>query len=129
GLRGRGGMRLGRRRFVQLSAAAVGATALARATGGSIAHAQFEELYRLARAEGQLNLYGAGQTAPYQASATQFQAAFRGIAVNVTAGLSHELNSAINAQIASGNMDCDVAALQTLQDFERWKRANALLPF
>jgi len=64
-------MRLGRRRFVQLSAATVAAAALARATGGSVVHAQFEELYRLARAEGQLNLYGAGGTAPHLASAAQ----------------------------------------------------------
>jgi ABC-type Fe3+ transport system substrate-binding protein len=128
-LRGREGTRLGRRRFVQLSAATVGAAALARAAGGSVAHAQFEELYRLARAEGELNLYGAGFAAPYQASATQFQAAFPGLTVNITAGLSHELNSAIDAQIASGNVHSDITLLQTLQDFERWKRANVLLPF
>jgi ABC-type Fe3+ transport system substrate-binding protein len=39
------------------------------------------------------------------------------------------MNSAIDAQIAASNMDCDLAMLQTLQDFERWKRANALLPY
>jgi ABC-type Fe3+ transport system substrate-binding protein len=128
-LRGTERMRLGRRRFVQLSVGAVGAAALARATGGRVAHAQLEVLYRLARAEGQLNLYGAGGTAPYQASAAQFQNAFPGLTVQITAGLSNELNSTIDAQIAAGNMDCDVAVLQTLQDFERWKRGNALLPY
>ncbi|HZS01805.1 MAG TPA: ABC transporter substrate-binding protein [Chloroflexota bacterium] len=122
----RGGM--GRRRFLQVTAAGVGALALARG-GARVAHAQLEELYRLARGEGQLNLYGGGPTAPFQASGNQFAAAFPGITVNVTGGFSNELAPEIDRQIAAGNMDCDITILQTLQDFERWKRANALLPF
>jgi ABC-type Fe3+ transport system substrate-binding protein len=120
---------LGRRRFLQLTAAGVGVVALTRATGAGVAHAQFEELYRLARAEGQLNLYGGGPTAPFQTSGNQFSAAFPGITVNVTGGFSNVLAPEIDRQIAAGNMECDVTVLQTLQDFERWKQANALLPF
>ncbi len=124
---GRG--RMARRRFLRLTAAGVGAIALARGTGDRVALAQFEELYRLARAEGQLNLYGGGPTAPFQALGRQFVAAFPGIAVNVTGGFSNELAPEIDRQIAAGRIECDITILQTLQDFERWKRGNALLPF
>jgi ABC-type Fe3+ transport system substrate-binding protein len=120
---------LGRRRFLQVTAVSVGALTLARGSGARVAHAQFEELYRLARAEGQLNVYGGGPTAPFQASGNQFTAAFPGIAVNVTGGFSNELSPEIDRQIAAGTMDCDITVLQTLQDFERWKRGNALMPF
>jgi ABC-type Fe3+ transport system substrate-binding protein len=127
--RGLGASMLGRRHFLRLTAAAVGAAALARSTDERTAHAQFEELYRLARAEGQLNIYGGGPTAPFVNSGNQFSAAFPGITVNVTGGFSNVLAPEIDRQIAAGNLECDVTVLQTLQDFERWKRANALLPF
>jgi ABC-type Fe3+ transport system substrate-binding protein len=120
---------IGRRRFCQLTAAGVGAVALARATGERTAHAQFEDLYRLARAEGQLNIYGGGPTAPFVNSGNQFSAAFPGITVNVTGGFSNVLAPEIDRQIAAGSLECDVTVLQTLQDFERWKQVNALLPF
>ncbi|HLH23468.1 MAG TPA: ABC transporter substrate-binding protein [Chloroflexota bacterium] len=127
--RGPGVRPLGRRRFLQITAAGLGAVALMRTTDGRVAHAQFDELYRLARAEGQLNLYGGGPTAPFEASGRQFTAAFPGITVNVTGGFSNVLAPEIDRQIAAGSVECDVTVLQTLQDFERWKQQNALLPF
>ena len=93
-----------------------------------VAHAQFEELYRFARAEGSLTST-ARATAPFQTSGCQFLAAFPGITVNVTGGFSNELAPAIDAQIAAGQHGLRRHDPADLQDFERWKRGNALLPF
>jgi ABC-type Fe3+ transport system substrate-binding protein len=121
--------RIGRRRFLQVTAGALGAAAWARPDSARARPAAQEELYRLAREEGQLSLYGGGPTAPYQMWANRFQEAFPGITVNVRGGFSNVLAPAIDAQIAARNMEVDITVLQTLQDFDRWKRVDALLPF
>lgn len=118
--------RVGRRRFLGLTAAGVGALAVARATGPHVAYAQFEELYRLARAEGELNLYGGGPAAPFLAAAQRFMAAFPGITVNFTGS---GFRAALERQLAAGNMECDLVIFQGWQYFDGWKHANALLPF
>ncbi len=120
-----GSTRLGRRRFLHLTAAGVGAVALARATSTRVAYAQLDELYRLARAEGQLNLQGGGPAAGFQAAARQFMAAFPGVTVNF-AGVNRP---EIDRQLASGNLECDLVIFQGWQYFDRWKQDNALLPF
>jgi ABC-type Fe3+ transport system substrate-binding protein len=87
------------------------------------------DLYPAARREGQLNLYGGGPAAAFTNWARQYETAFPGIKVNIASGFSNELSPRIDAQIASGKVEADVAVLQTLQDFDRWSRQGALLRF
>src|SRR5262245_37053841 len=122
----RSSAQVGRRRFLRLTAAGVGALAVARAAGPRVAYAQFDELYRLARAEGQLNLYGGGPAAPFLAAADRFMAAFPGITVNFTGS---GFRPAIERQLAAGNVEADLVIFQGWQYFDHWKHANALLPF
>jgi ABC-type Fe3+ transport system substrate-binding protein len=84
-------------------------------------------LYARARKEGVLNLYGGGPAFWYADWAAQFKAAFPEIAVNFSGGFSNQLAPRIDQQIASGRMECDVAVLQTLQDFARWKTKGELI--
>jgi ABC-type Fe3+ transport system substrate-binding protein len=35
----------------------------------------------------------------------------------------------IDAQRKAGKLEADLAILQTIQDFERWRKTGALLPF
>lgn len=116
-----------RRRFLQRSAAALGA--LSSAPFLRAAEPELEALYRAAREEGSLSFYGGGPMAVHRRSADAFSQAFPGIKVEVAAGFSNVLAPRIDAQIAAGRLEVDVAMLQTLQDFERWKRAGALLPY
>jgi ABC-type Fe3+ transport system substrate-binding protein len=120
-----GTARVGRRRFLQLTAAGVGAVALAGTARSPVAHAQFEELYRLARAEGQLNLQGGGPAAAFLATARQFMAAFPDVTVNF-AGVDRV---AIDRQLAAGSVDTDLVIFQGWQYFDQWKHANALLAY
>ncbi len=87
------------------------------------------DLYPRARSEGQLNLYGGGPAAAFTSWARQYEAAFPGIKVNIASGFSNELSPRIDAQIAAGRLEADVAVLQTLQDFGRWSRRGELLKF
>src|SRR5262249_56107876 len=43
--------------------------------------------------------------------------------------LSTSLNQRIERQLASGTVETDLAILQTIQDFGKWKKAGALLLF
>src|SRR6202790_4153684 len=76
-----------------------------------------DKLYTRARQDRALSLYGGGPAAWYTDWAEQFQIPFPGIAVNFVGGFSNELTPRIDQQIASGQMECDVTILQTLQDF------------
>ena len=100
-----GSARLGRRRFLQLTAAGVGAVAVAGAARSPVAHAQFEELYRLARAEGQINLQGGGPAAAFLATARQFMAAFPDVTVNPDSSLGVEFSSSSVGGVLDGTSD------------------------
>ncbi len=88
-----------------------------------------DALYDKAKSEGGLVLYTGGPTAPWEAAAKDFSASYPGVAVSVTGGFSNVLDKKIDAQLATGNVEVDLAVLQTLQDFVRWKRQGALLDF
>jgi ABC-type Fe3+ transport system substrate-binding protein len=88
-----------------------------------------EELYEKAKQEKSLTLYGAGPSDPYQRRIKDFEEKYPGITVSFTGGLSIGLNKKIEEQLAAKKMDTDVAIFQTLQDFGRWKKQGALLPF
>ena len=85
-----------------------------------------DELYRLARQEGEVSLYGGGPASVYTGWAKLFEEKYPGIKVRVTGGFSNRLAVDIDAQRKAGKLDADLAMLQTIQDFERWRREGAL---
>ncbi len=86
-------------------------------------------LYENAKSEGALALYTGGPTAPWETTAKAFSARYPGITVSVTGGFSNVLDKKIDAQLAAGKPEVDMAVFQTLQDFVRWKQQGALLEF
>ena len=88
-----------------------------------------DELYAAAKKEGALVLYGGGPAAQYEPWAREFEQRFPGIKVTTKAGSSNALADEINAQLQTHKLQVDLAALQTIQDYERWKKIGALLPF
>jgi ABC-type Fe3+ transport system substrate-binding protein len=123
--RGQGGR--SRREF--LYGAALAGSAALLGCAGTEAPEDDAELYRKARGEGGLNLYGGGPMAAFQNWSRQFEAAYPGIKVEIASGFSNELSPRIDKQIAAGAVEADLAILQTLQDFDRWHRQGELLRF
>jgi ABC-type Fe3+ transport system substrate-binding protein len=95
-----------------------------------VARAQsLDALYEKAKAEGALVLYTGGPSAPWDAVTKEFSARYPGVVVSVTGGFSNVLDKKIDAQLAAGKLEVDMAVFQTLQDFARWKQHGALLEF
>jgi ABC-type Fe3+ transport system substrate-binding protein len=88
-----------------------------------------DELYQRAKVEKTLVLYGAGPAGSHDRWIKEFQERYPGVTVSFTGGLSHGLNQRIEQQRASGKMETDLAILQTIGDFVKWKQAGALLAF
>src|SRR4051794_23106243 len=103
--------------------------ALALVLGASAQAESIDELYAAAKKEGALVLYGGGPAAQYEPWAREFEQRFPGIRVTTKAGSSNVLADEIDAQIKAHSLQVDMAALQTIQDYERWKKAGVLLPF
>ena len=88
-----------------------------------------DALYEQAKLEKTLVLYGAGPTGSHDRWIKDFEQRFPGVTVAFTGGLSTSLNQRIERQLVSGTMEADLAILQTIQDFGKWKKADALLLF
>jgi ABC-type Fe3+ transport system substrate-binding protein len=88
-----------------------------------------DQLYAKAKAEQHLAFYSGGPVAPWQAVVAQFKELYPGIDVSVEGGFSNVLDAKIDAQIKAKAMVVDMAILQTIQDFVRWKKEGALLAF
>jgi ABC-type Fe3+ transport system substrate-binding protein len=112
-------------KLVLLLAAAVG---VAIATGGARAQTM-DQLYEGAKQEGALVLFGGGPAPPYEKFAAAFMQRYPGITVTATGGPSNVQSAEIDKQLAAGSLRVDLAMLQTVQDFERWKRAGVLAAF
>src|SRR3974390_1177997 len=110
------------RDIVAVSLATVGLAQAAAAQG-------MEQLYEAAKKEGALVLYGGGPITLYEPWAHEFEQRFPGIKVTAKAGSSNVLDQEIDTQMKAGNLQVDMAVLQTIQDYERWKKAGVLLPF
>jgi len=94
------------------------------------AHAEsMDALYEKAKLEKTVVLYGAGPTGSHDRWIKDFEQRFPGVTVAFTGGLSTSLNQRIERQLASATMETDLAILQTIQDFGKWKKAGALLSF
>jgi len=93
-------------------------------------HAQsIDELYQKARVEKTVALYGAGPTGSHDRWVKEFEQRFPGVTVTFTGGLSTALNKKIETQLANQKVETDLAILQTIQDFAKWKKTGAMLPF
>src|SRR3954452_6216292 len=114
---------------MKFSAFAHSLLALALVLGASARAETIDELYAAAKKEGALVLYGGGPAAQYEPWAREFEQRFPGIKVSTKAGSSNVLADEIDAQMKAHNLQVDLPALQTIQDYERWKQAGALLPF
>jgi ABC-type Fe3+ transport system substrate-binding protein len=90
-----------------------------------------DQLYREALAEGgQLNVYAGGDTPNAFAAWEQaFEKRFPGMDATILTDLSKSHGPRIDYQLARGKLEPDVAHLQTLQDFDRWKAEGVLLPY
>lgn len=88
-----------------------------------------DEFYQQAKNEKTVVLYGAGPTASHDRWIKEFEQTFPGVTVNFTGGLSPVLNKKIDAQLAAGKIETDLAVLQTIEDFARWKKAGTMMAF
>ncbi len=96
---------------------------------GAAAAETMDALYAAAKKEGALVLVGGGPAPQYERFARDFEQRFPGIQVAVTGGPSNVHAGEIDQQLAGRALRIDLALLQTVQDFERWKSAGALTPF
>ncbi len=104
---------------------------LAFSACASISHAQtvdLDALYERAAAEGEVSAYLQGPPQVYAGFVSAFEAKYPKVKVRITPG-RYDLMPKIDAQIAAGKLDADLAILQTTQDYVRWKRQGALQSF
>ena len=113
-----------RREFIHLAATTGGAALMSNAP--ALAADEVKELYRAAKADGKIVLYAGGPVAPYRNDANAFSKVFPGIEFEIVTGFSNQIAPRIDAQIAAKTMEADIAILQTIQDFERWKQLDGL---
>src|SRR5450759_3604978 len=103
---------------------------IACATGASLAQAQsMQQLYEKAKLEKELVIYGGGPTSLYEVPAKAFEQKYPGIKVIIHSGFSNVHNEKINQQLKSKTLDADLAILQTVQDYIRWKKEGVLAKF
>lgn len=103
----------------------------AKAAGTSSEDALLDQLYKDALAEGgQLVAYMGGDTA-HQNDSTRaaFLARFPEMKFTLKTDLSKYLDGMIDNQLARHRLEPDMAVLQTLWDFPRWKHEGVLLPY
>lgn len=107
----------------------VAGAAIAAMIPGFGAAQTMDTLYEAAKKEGALVLVGGGPAPPYERFAKEFMQQFPGIEVKVTGGPSNVHSAEIDKQLTARALQVDLAMLQTVQDFERWKKAGALAVF
>jgi ABC-type Fe3+ transport system substrate-binding protein len=118
----------GRRQFLKTALLAGGAAAGLPGCGTPAADT-LDSLYAKAKAEGALVYCGGGPAAAHRNAIDQFSRAFPGIDVKLVSGYSRDLVTGIDRQLASNRVETDMATLQTIQDYVRWRRDGALLPY
>src|SRR5262245_18646657 len=88
-----------------------------------------EKLYEKAKLEGELVIYGGGPTSLYEVPARAFEQKYPGIKITIHSGFSNVHNERINQQLKAKKVDADLAILQTVQDYIRWKKEGVLAQF
>jgi len=90
-----------------------------------------DQLYQKAKlSDAQLTVWGGGD-APYQLDwiKAAWEADFPDIPIHIRVDLSKFLDVEIDLQIANGDLTPDVAHLQTVDDFHRWRDQGVLEPY
>ncbi|HEY5216564.1 MAG TPA: extracellular solute-binding protein [Pseudolabrys sp.] len=101
--------------------------ALAGTLLAGLAQAQsMPELYEKAKLEKELVIYGGGPTSLYEVPARAFEQKYPGIKVTIHAGFSNVHDEKINQQLKTKTLDADLAILQTVADYIRWKNEGVL---
>ena len=100
----------------------------ASALAAALRTIDLDALYERAAAEGEVSAYLQGPPQVYAGFVNAFEAKYPKVKVRITSG-RYDLMPKIDAQIAAGTMDADLAILQTTQDYVRWKRQGALQSF
>ena len=87
-----------------------------------------DEIYQAALAEGgKLVIYAGGDVPDGNAGIEKaFKARFPGIDIRIITDLSKYHDTRIDQQLRRGDLECDVAHLQTMHDFDRWKAEGVL---
>ncbi|KHN96202.1 ABC-type Fe3+ transport system [Metarhizium album ARSEF 1941] len=90
-----------------------------------------DEIYKAALAEGGVVTLWHGGDEPDQLKPLQdtFEGRFPGMKLNVTVDLSKYFGGRIDQQLANNNVHVDNVMLQTVHDFPRWAREDALLNY
>ncbi len=112
---------------------ACGGMAWAAAPGGSVPveTRTLDEMYQAALREGgKLVVYAGGDVPDGNAGVeAAFRERFPGIDIRIITDLSKYHDTRIDQQLALGRLECDVAHLQTMHDFDRWKAEGVLEPY
>ena len=88
-----------------------------------------DELYEKAKLEKALVLYTGGGPGAAKATAEAFEKRFPGIAVTAKGNFSNVLDREIDQQLKDKAVTTDYVQFQTIQDYQRWDKAGALLHF
>ncbi|MDX2948089.1 MULTISPECIES: ABC transporter substrate-binding protein [Streptomyces] len=90
-----------------------------------------DQLYAAAKAEGgRLVVYAGGDWKDQQDETKDaFEKRFPGVEIEMVVDYSKYHDARVDNQLATDSLVPDVVQLQTLQDFERWKRQGVLLPY
>lgn len=135
-----------RRRFLSHTSLAMGALAGSLIAGNASASPEhdrgsrpgtgvdtrsLDELYGEALLEGGRLVVYAGGDSPnsYAQLENTYRTRFPGLDIRIVTDLSKYHDVRIDVQRTLGHLECDVAHLQTLHDFDRWKSEGALLSF
>jgi ABC-type Fe3+ transport system substrate-binding protein len=128
--------RVTRRALGSLAAIAVLATAVPAAAAPAshqvpIESKSLDQLYQEAVAEGGRLVVYAGGDSPDQNDglAKAFAQRFPGMNITIKTDLSKYHDARIDNQLLRNRLEPDVAQLQTLQDYDRWKSQGNLLPY
>jgi len=114
-----------------LAAGRVLADAVPQRPASPVETRSLDELHRAAMAEGGKLVVYAGGDIPNASASTEsaFKARFPGMDIRILTDLSKYHDARIDLQLARGRLECSVAHLQTLHDFDRWKADDQLLHY
>jgi ABC-type Fe3+ transport system substrate-binding protein len=108
-----------------------GSTSTGASSSCQVETRSMDQLYRAALAEGGKLVIYAGGDAPDQQIDTKnnFEATFPGMKVEIVVDFSKFHGPRIDYQLQTNTVVFDLAQLQTLQDFPRWKDEGVLLNY
>lgn len=90
-----------------------------------------DEIYQAALAEGGVvTIWHGGAAQILEAGfQKQFETRFPGVTLNITVDESKYQDVDLDRQLAAGNLYVDVAMLQTVQNYPRWKKEGAIINY